>query len=128
MCDREGQNFGWFIEVLRICLSAMDELLELFNSPKFWVHFSQVVVGELIMMTYHLYTSFAHMHVFWCFFHTQEFPYKVNSHFMAPDIEIGMRYWGFGIEYSTPQFDGHMVLPAFLMDIEDSEESSDEEE
>lgn len=40
MCDREGQNFGWFIEVLRICLSVMEGPLELFYSPNFWVHFS----------------------------------------------------------------------------------------
>lgn len=68
--DREGQNFGWFIEVLRVCFSTMDELIELFYSPKFWVYFSRVIVGELMVITYHLYTPFAHMRVFCCFFHT----------------------------------------------------------
>lgn len=28
MCNREGQNIGWFIKVLRICLSAMDGPME----------------------------------------------------------------------------------------------------
>ncbi|KAI5658195.1 hypothetical protein M9H77_26988 [Catharanthus roseus] len=36
--------------------------------------------------------------------------------------------WGFGIVYSTPQFDGFIALPVFLQDIEDLEESSNEED
>ncbi|KAI5672180.1 hypothetical protein M9H77_12544 [Catharanthus roseus] len=56
----------------------------------------------------------------------EAFPYKVDCHLVAPDAETRMSYWGFGIVYSTPQFDGFIVLPAFLIEIDELEESSDE--
>lgn len=64
MCNREDQNFGWFIEVLRIYLSIMDGPLKLFDSCKFWVYFSRVIVGESMVMNYHRYTPFVHICVF----------------------------------------------------------------
>lgn len=118
----------WFIEVLRICVSAMEGILELFYSPKFYVHFPKIVVGEPIVMIYHLYMPFAHMCVFCYFFHTvQSFPQEIDCHLVAPDTETELRFQGFGILYSTPLFDGFLTLPAFLLDIEDLEESSNEE-
>ncbi|KAI5653264.1 hypothetical protein M9H77_30451 [Catharanthus roseus] len=51
---------------------------------------------------------------------------KVDCHLVAPDFENGMQYQRFRIVYSTPQFDGYIALLAFLMDIDDLEESKEE--
>lgn len=112
MCDQEGQNFGWLIEVLRMYLSTIDRPLELFYSPKFLVHFSRVVVREPVVMIYHLYMLFFDIRVFLHFFHTARvFPQEVDCHLVALDTETGLRYHGFGIVYSTLQFDGYHCLP-----------------
>lgn len=82
-----------------------------------------------MVMAYHLYTSFLHMHLFCRFFHnTRLFPQEVACHLVAPDYETDLRYWEFGNVYATPHFEGFMALPVFLLDIDDLEESSDEEE
>lgn len=47
---------------------------------------------------------------------------------MAPDTETGLGYRGFKIVYATPQFDVSISLHAFLLNIEDFEESCDEED
>lgn len=110
-------------------MSATDGLLELFYPPKFWVHFPRVIVGEPIVITYHLYTLFSHMYVFCRFFHTARlFSQEVDSHLVAHDTETGLHYPGFRIVYSTAQFDCFITRPTFLLDIEDFEESLDEEE
>lgn len=56
------------------------------------------------------------------------FPHEVDCHLVAPNAKTSMRYRGFGIMYSTSQFDGYIALPAFLMHINELEESSNEED
>lgn len=59
-CDSERENFAWFIEVLRVSLSAMDSSFKEFYSPKFWVYFPWVVVGE---PWWWLTTCICHFHI-----------------------------------------------------------------
>lgn len=81
------------------------------------------------MVTYHLYALFAHIYLFRRFFHAaRAFPHKIVCHPVAPYAEIGMRYRGFGMVYSISQFDSFIVLPPFLMEINELEESSAEED
>lgn len=107
----------------------MDGPLEQFYSPKLWIHFPRVIFGELVVVKYHLYVRFAHIRMFRHFFHTaQAFPHEVDSHMVAPATESALWYWSFGVMCSIPQFDGFIVLVVFLIDINELEESSDEED
>ncbi|KAI5649061.1 hypothetical protein M9H77_35066 [Catharanthus roseus] len=56
------------------------------------------------------------------------FPHEVDSHLVAPDAETALWYWSFGVMCSIPQFDGFIVLVVFLIDINELEESSNEED
>lgn len=67
----------------------MEGPLELFYSPKFWINFPRVILGELAVVNYHFYMPFAHMRVFRLFFHpTQAFPHEVDYHLVALTLRL----------------------------------------
>lgn len=52
LCDREGCQFDWYFNLLRVFVMCLWERVRVHYQHIFWLHYPEVFQGELYTVTY----------------------------------------------------------------------------
>lgn len=105
LCDIEGRQFDWFLNLLRVFLMCLCERYRLRYRKLFWLHHLEVYTGDLHTLTYRLLAPKSRVNLFLVYFSRARLVPIKTSHSVAPLFEAGIRYLNFGDIYKTEEFD-----------------------
>lgn len=107
LCDLEGRQFDWYLNMLWVFLMCLRERFWLASQRLFWLHYPYAYQGDLYTVTYCLLVLESLVSLFQAYF-LWATPVCVDTscHLVASLVGVGLHYLRFGDIYDSEEYNG----------------------
>lgn len=128
LCNIKDHHFYWFLNLLRVSLMWLCKRYRLHYQRLFWVHYPDVYMEELYIVTYQLFALASRVNLFLIYLpKTRLTRVETSYHLVAPPFEARIRYLNFGDISKIGEFDGWQVMPTTAANLDHEAISSYED-